>query len=72
MIMRVLSYFMCFFLLLACAKTPEEKPLTLWYDKPAANWNEALPIGNGHAGAMVFGGVDSEQLQIPFIAVNLQ
>ncbi|WP_394803876.1 glycoside hydrolase family 95 protein [Parabacteroides leei] len=64
MIMRVLSYFMCLFLLLACAKTPEEKPLTLWYDKPAGNWNEALPIGNGHAGAMVFGGVDSEQLQL--------
>ncbi|MCL3850431.1 glycoside hydrolase family 95 protein [Parabacteroides sp. GYB001] len=62
--MRVLSYFMCLFLLLACAKTPEEKPLTLWYDKPAGNWNEALPIGNGHAGAMVFGGVDSEQLQL--------
>ena len=64
MIMRVLSYFMCLFLLLACAKTPKEKPLTLWYDKPAGNWNEALPIGNGHAGAMVFGGVDSEQLQL--------
>ena len=28
----------------------------LWYDKPAANWNEALPLGNGRMGAMVFGG----------------
>ncbi len=29
--------------------------LTLWYETPAANWNEALPIGNGSLGAMVFG-----------------
>ena len=39
-------------------------PLTLWYDKPAANWNEALPIGNGRLGAMVFGGVAFEHLQL--------
>jgi len=37
----------------------------LWYDKPAADWEkEALPIGNGRMGAMVFGGVESERLQI--------
>ena len=37
----------------------------LWYDKPATDWEkEALPIGNGRMGAMVFGGVDSERLQI--------
>lgn len=64
MIMRVLSNLLLLLLLIACAKTPDEKPLTLWYDQPAANWNEALPVGNGHAGAMVFGGVDSEQLQL--------
>ncbi len=27
----------------------------LWYSKPAAEWNEALPIGNGTLGAMMFG-----------------
>ncbi|WP_084517558.1 glycosyl hydrolase family 95 catalytic domain-containing protein [Microtetraspora niveoalba] len=44
------------------AQTPDE--LTLWYDKPAANWEtQALPIGNGALGAMVFGGVATEQLQ---------
>jgi alpha-L-fucosidase 2 len=32
--------------------------LRLWYRQPAASWNEALPIGNGRLGAMVFGGVD--------------
>ena len=36
----------------------------LWYRQPAQNWNEALPIGNGHAGAMIFGGIEREQLQL--------
>lgn len=36
----------------------------LWYDRPASNWNEALPIGNGRLGAMVFGTVYSERLQL--------
>src|SRR6185369_8898655 len=36
----------------------------LWYRAPAANWNEALPIGNGRLGAMVFGGVVGERLQL--------
>jgi alpha-L-fucosidase 2 len=38
--------------------------LRLWYRQPAANWNEALPIGNGRLGAMVFGGVERERLQL--------
>ena len=38
--------------------------LRLWYRQPAANWNEALPIGNGRLGAMVFGGVATERLQL--------
>jgi len=37
--------------------------LMLWYDKPARNWTEALPIGNGRLGAMVFGGVEKEVIQ---------
>ncbi|HEX8998574.1 MAG TPA: glycoside hydrolase family 95 protein [Blastocatellia bacterium] len=36
----------------------------LWYRQPAANWNEALPIGNGRLGAMVFGGVQAERIQL--------
>lgn len=35
---------------------------TLWYDHPAANWHEALPMGNGRLGAMVFGGADDERI----------
>lgn len=38
--------------------------LTLWYAQPAATWNEALPIGSGRLGAMVFGGVEQERLQL--------
>jgi alpha-L-fucosidase 2 len=44
--------------------TPVEAPLRLWYTKPAAAWVEALPIGNGRLGAMVFGGVADELLQL--------
>ena len=39
-------------------------PLTLDYDAPAATWNEALPLGNGRLGAMVFGGPGAERLQL--------
>ena len=36
----------------------------LWYDKPASNWNEALPVGNGRIGAMLFGGTDIDKIQL--------
>jgi alpha-L-fucosidase 2 len=36
----------------------------IWFDEPAEDWNEALPIGNGRLGAMVFGGVNEERLQL--------
>lgn len=35
-----------------------------WYDKPATNWREALPVGNGHIAAMVYGGTDTETIQV--------
>ncbi|HEX5690716.1 MAG TPA: glycoside hydrolase family 95 protein, partial [Roseiflexaceae bacterium] len=38
--------------------------LELWYRQPAEHWVEALPIGNGRLGAMVFGGVSVERLQL--------
>ena len=34
----------------------------LWYTAPATNWNEAVPLGNGQLGAMVFGGVQQERV----------
>ncbi|MEO8180260.1 MAG: glycoside hydrolase N-terminal domain-containing protein [Deltaproteobacteria bacterium] len=36
----------------------------LWYRRPAARWVEALPVGNGRLGAMVFGGIGSERWQL--------
>ena len=38
--------------------------LTLWYKKPAKVWTDALPIGNGRLGAMIFGGVKNELIQL--------
>src|SRR5687767_14839178 len=38
--------------------------LSLWYDKPSEKWTDALPLGNGRLGAMVFGGTDREHLQL--------
>ena len=36
----------------------------LWYDSPAQDWNQALPVGNGRLGMMVFGGVREERVQL--------
>jgi alpha-L-fucosidase 2 len=36
----------------------------LWYTRPAARWEEALPVGNGRLGGMVFGGVTEERIQL--------
>lgn len=36
----------------------------MWYNDPAAVWEEALPVGNGRLGAMVFGGVNEERIQL--------
>jgi alpha-L-fucosidase 2 len=37
--------------------------LKLWYKQPAVKWTEALPIGNGRIGAMLFGGVENDRIQ---------
>ena len=50
--------------LLTTALAAPAANLALDYDEPAATWNEALPLGNGRLGAMVFGGVGSERLQL--------
>jgi alpha-L-fucosidase 2 len=45
------------------AAAPAGEPLVLWYGRPATQWVEALPVGNGQLGAMVFGGVAEERIQ---------
>jgi len=51
-------------LLLSCQSEEKKKELFLWYEQPAEKWEEALPIGNGTIGAMIFGGTDIEQLSL--------
>ncbi len=40
-----------------------QQDLKLWYNQPAQKWTDALPIGNGNLGAMIYGGIDEEHLQ---------
>lgn len=49
---------------LALSGLAATEPLTLRYDRPAGPWTEALPVGNGRLGAMVFGGLAEERLQL--------
>ena len=41
----------------------ENDVLKLWYEKPAAKWEEALPVGNGRLGAMIYGGTTEDHIQ---------
>ncbi|MEO3754140.1 glycoside hydrolase family 95 protein [Streptomyces sp. B6B3] len=43
---------------------PEGHDLRLWYDQPTTEWVGALPLGNGRLGAMVYGGVDEERIEL--------
>src|SRR5687768_12474491 len=63
---RVKIFVGIFFLVLqAGAQTVKTDPdLQLWYDRPAHAWEEALPLGNGKTGAMVFGGIAQERYQL--------
>src|SRR5271168_3573473 len=46
-----------------CARGEAGPADCLWYQQPAQKWTEALPIGSGRLGAMVFGGVPDERIQ---------
>lgn len=64
--MKLNVYFLAFALLFifSCKNNkPEPVHLKLWYEVPASQWVEALPIGNGRIGAMVFGAVEQEHIQ---------
>ncbi|WP_372757736.1 glycoside hydrolase N-terminal domain-containing protein, partial [Mariniflexile sp.] len=60
-VLRILA--IVFFGVLNC-NAQEKDALVLWYDAPAADWNEALPLGNGRLGAMVFGSPTNENVQL--------
>lgn len=49
----------------SCAKEQEKiVESKIWYEQPASKWMEALPVGNGRLGAMVFGDPQNEQIQL--------
>ncbi|WP_207535918.1 glycoside hydrolase family 95 protein [Desertivirga arenae] len=60
--MRLL--FLCLLLGLIKFSFAQENQLKLWYAKPASKWTEALPVGNGHLGAMIFGNPQDELIQL--------
>lgn len=51
-------------LLLLISNYISGQDLKLWYNHPAQNWSEALPIGNSRLGAMIYGGTEREELQL--------
>jgi alpha-L-fucosidase 2 len=48
----------------SCSDSKDDPNLKIWYDRPATIWEEALPLGNGKTGAMVFGGIVTERFQL--------
>ena len=55
---------LCFFLPVQSTKAQQSGNLKLWYNQPAKIWVEALPIGNGRLGAMVYGDPINEVIQL--------
>lgn len=65
MITVLLFFSLQLFLLNSCGPdSSDRKELKIWYNKPAEKWVEALPLGNGRLGAMVFGDPVHEQIQL--------
>ncbi len=61
-----LKFFFTFqiLLIISCSSEEKETDNLLWYQEPAKDWNNALPIGNGRLGAMVFGDPQHERIQL--------
>jgi len=57
------SVFCFLFLITWGANEAYGQDLKLWYQEPAKTWTEALPIGNGKLGAMIFGGIEEDRIQ---------
>ena len=56
-------FILAFLFIFVTTEAQEKNNLTLWYYQPAEKWTEALPIGNGRLGAMIFGGVEQDRIQ---------
>ena len=62
--MRPITYAILLSLAATCAPLASSAAHTLRYDRPADHWVEALPLGNGRLGAMVYGGIQSDTIQL--------
>ncbi|MDE7409957.1 MAG: glycoside hydrolase family 95 protein [Muribaculaceae bacterium] len=62
--MKLKSSILVLLISLAYLAANAAQDLTLWYSTPAEAWVEALPVGNSRMGAMIFGGVDRERIQL--------
>ena len=75
--MKVISLVICLQIVITVRSSAQESNISsqiqnrefnpstlLWYDSPAGKWEEALPVGNGRLGAMVYGKYDEEQIQL--------
>ena len=62
--LKIVPIFCVFVSLVFCSTLNAQNALVLWYKKPAEQWVEALPVGNGRIGAMVFGRVEEELIQL--------
>jgi alpha-L-fucosidase 2 len=57
-VLIVINLFSC------SSKVKDTSSVQLWYNQPAGDWSQALPLGNGRLGAMVFGRTDTERIQL--------
>ncbi len=60
---NLIQWYFLMFLAIAASCRQADNDLVIWYDKPAERWEEALPIGNGRLGAMIYGGSLKEHIQ---------
>ena len=64
---KIFAALLCVVTLLSCSAERQEAKdnnQRLWYDRPAQHWLEALPLGNSRMGAMIYGGVCEEEIQL--------
>lgn len=55
----------CFLINISFINSQQSSPsFKIWFTRPAENWNEALPVGNGRLGTMIFGGIENERIQL--------
>jgi alpha-L-fucosidase 2 len=60
-----LYFFLILLTIIGCKpENPSKRQYVLWYDEPAVEWTEALPVGNGRLGGMVFGDPSLERIQL--------